>query len=438
MVAPPTGAFLLPGPVKMHARVIEAMAVPAMNHRGPEFKEALAEIRTLTQYAFGTHGPVAVLSGSGTAGLEAAVSGLLRKDDRVLNLVNGKFSERFHDLCQVFVTPTALTFDWGTAVDPATVAAALDSQEYRAVTLCWNETSPGLTNPTAEVAKVVKGHDALFLVDGITAVGGLENRMEAWGLDALVVGSQKCLAAPAGLSAVALSKRAYDSLHSETSFYVNLKAHIDALAKEDTPFTPAVHLQSGARDHRPVVDAQVAGRDEHRRPAVGRHPAHHLLQVSVAGDAAPEEDLSLVHVGHRSLRDLRQHREGDFLDRECEVLERRAVRAQGEGRGQHPAEGDVHALHAVRQRKEPRSFAGEFLEDGTAGKREPALAGELVEEIPDSDVERLPEDAIPASGEGDHLRVAAAHVEEDGILRVRDPAPDLKVSDAVVDAENRH
>ncbi len=69
---------------------------------------------------------------------------------------------------------------------------------------------------------------------------------------------------------------------------------------------------------------------------------------------------------------------------------------------------------------------------------ESTLAGELVEEIPDSDVERLPEDAIAASGEGDHLRVAAAHVEEDGILRVRDPTPDLKVSHAVVDAENRH
>jgi len=66
--------------------------------------------------------------------------------------------------------------------------------------------------------------------------------MDAWGIDALVMGSQKCLAAPAGLSAVALSKRAYDSLHSDTSFYTNLKAHVDALAKQDTPYTPAVPL----------------------------------------------------------------------------------------------------------------------------------------------------------------------------------------------------
>jgi aspartate aminotransferase-like enzyme len=191
---------------------------------------------------FGTQGEVAVLSGSGTAGLEAATSGLLRKKDKVLNLVNGKFSERFHELCQVFATPTPLSFDWGTAVNPKKVAATLDATDFRAVTLCWNETSTGLTNPIAEIAKVVREHDSFFIVDGITAVAGLENRMDDWGIDALVMGSQKCLAAPPGLSAVALSKRAYDSLHTETSFYTNLKAHIDALAKQDTPYTPAVPL----------------------------------------------------------------------------------------------------------------------------------------------------------------------------------------------------
>ncbi|HYR82265.1 MAG TPA: alanine--glyoxylate aminotransferase family protein [Thermoplasmata archaeon] len=242
MVESAAGAFLLPGPVKMHPRVLEAMAAPAMNHRGPEFKEILSEIRGLTQYLFGTRGEVAVLSGSGTAGLEAAVSGLLHKQDRVLNLVNGKFSERFHELCQVFTTPTALSFEWGTAVDPGKVAAALDSGQFNAVTLCWNETSTGLTNPIAEIAKLVKEHDAFLIVDGITAVGGLENRMQSWGIDALVMGSQKCLAAPPGLSAVALSKVAYESLHADTSFYTNLKAHADALAKQDTPFTPAVPL----------------------------------------------------------------------------------------------------------------------------------------------------------------------------------------------------
>jgi len=242
MPDPAADVFLLPGPVKMDPRVLQAMARPAMNHRGPEFKEILADVRTLTQYLFGTKGEVAVLSGSGTAGLEAAVTGLVRKEDRVLNLVNGKFSQRFHELCGVFADATPLSFEWGTAVDPKQVALALDAGAFRAVTVCWNETSTGLTNPMADIAKVVKSHDAFLIVDGITAVGGLENQMDAWGIDALVMGSQKCIAAPAGLSAVALSKRAYDALHSDTSFYTNLKAHVDALAKQDTPYTPAVPL----------------------------------------------------------------------------------------------------------------------------------------------------------------------------------------------------
>ncbi len=241
--------FLLPGPVKMHPRVLRAMSAPALNHRGPEFKDLLTELRELVQYLFGTKGDVAILSGSGTAGLESAVSGLLHKPDKVLNLVNGKFSERFGELCGVFATPKPLLFEWGRAVDPQRVAAALEEDpSIKAVTVCWNETSTGLTNPIADIAKVVKKHDKLLLVDGITAVGGLENHMEEWGIDALVVGSQKCIAAPAGLAAVALSKRATESLHSETSFYTNLKAHVEGLAKQDTPFTPAVPLFLALRE----------------------------------------------------------------------------------------------------------------------------------------------------------------------------------------------
>ena len=234
--------FMLPGPVKMDPRVLRAMAVPAMNHRGPEFKEVLAELRPLVQYMFGTAGEVAVLSGSGTAGLESAVSGLLRKQDKVLCLVNGKFSERFYELCGAFADPTPLAVEWGKPVDPAAVAGAMDRADYRAVSVCWNETSTGLTNPIAEIAKVVKERDTLLIVDGITAVAGLPCRFDMWGIDALVMGSQKCLAAPAGLSAVALSKRGYESLRPDASFYTNLKAHVDGLVRQDTPYTPAVPL----------------------------------------------------------------------------------------------------------------------------------------------------------------------------------------------------
>jgi len=233
--------FLLPGPVKMHPRVLRAMGMPAINHRSAAFQAVIAEIRELTKYLFQTSGKVAVLSGSGTAGLDASVSGLLRKEDKVLCLVNGKFSERFLELCGVYAKPTPLQFEWGTPVDPQRVAAALESGGFKAVTVCHNETSTGLTNPIREIAAVARKHDALMIVDGITSVGGIDVRLE-WGIDALVMGSQKCIAAPAGLSAVAVSERGYSALHEESSFYTDLKAHLDALEKDDTPYTPAVPL----------------------------------------------------------------------------------------------------------------------------------------------------------------------------------------------------
>ena len=280
--------FMLPGPVKMHPRVLRAMSVPALNHRGPEFKEILAELRDLVQYAFGTKGDVAILSGSGTAGLEAAVAGLLHKEDRVLNLVNGKFSERFNDLCGVFAKPTALTFEWGHPVEPERVAAALETDpSYKAVTVCWNETSTGLTNPIADIAKVVRNHDKLLLVDGITAVGGLENHFDEWGIDALVVGSQKCLAAPAGLAAVALSKRASDSLHSGTSFYTNLKAHAEGLAKQHTPYTPAVPLFLAFREALRLLKEEGLENRIHRtrKLAEAARAAYAALDVDLFPDA---------------------------------------------------------------------------------------------------------------------------------------------------------
>src|SRR2546427_4609866 len=150
--------FLLPGPVKMDPRVLQAMARPAMNHRGAEFKEILAEIRALTLYLFGTKGKVAVLSGSGTAGLEAAVTGLLRKEDRVLNLVNGKFSQRFHELAQVYAIATPLSFEWGTAVNPKKVSEALEAGLFPAGTRSCDEEANRPPKPNARISKVVEEH----------------------------------------------------------------------------------------------------------------------------------------------------------------------------------------------------------------------------------------------------------------------------------------
>lgn len=241
---------MLPGPVKIDPRVLAAMSRSAINHRGAEFRKVNADLREGLRYLFQTKtGEVAAISGSGTAGLEAVIASLLRKDDKVLCLVSGKFSERSHELSALHGTPTQLEFPWGKPMDVPKIAAALESGAYRALAICHNETSTATTNPLKEVAALCRKHDVLCLVDGITSVGGLEVRPDEWGLDAVVMGSQKCIAAPAGLAGVLVSERAYGQLHEETAYYLNLKAHIDLLREdEDTPYTPSIPLFLAVRE----------------------------------------------------------------------------------------------------------------------------------------------------------------------------------------------
>ncbi len=239
--------FLLAGPTKIHPRVLRAMAQPAINHRGQEFKAINEELRQLLQYLFQSQGDVALISGSGTAGQEAAVAGLLRREDRVLSLTNGKFGERLWEIAKLYANATRMEVPWGRPILPEQVARALEADGYVAMTVCHNETSTGLTNPLREILKEAKRRGVLTIVDGITSVGGLEVRMD-WGADALVVGSQKCIAAPAGLAAVALSTEASGRLHSESSYYLNLKKHVAKLREGDTPYTPAVPLFLALRE----------------------------------------------------------------------------------------------------------------------------------------------------------------------------------------------
>jgi len=240
--------FMLPGPVKMHPRVLEVMKAPAMNHRGEEFKAIIKELRDLGTYLFQSDNEVVFLSGSGTAAMDAAICNLVGKDDKILNIVNGKFSERLYNISKVYADAKALQFEWGKPVDPDIVANAL-KEDYKVVTLCHNETSTGLTNPAKEIGKLVKEKDALFVVDAITSVGGLEVKPDDWNFDVTIVGSQKCLAAPPGVSLLSISKRAEELLHEERSYYLNLKKHIKELrVNSQTPYTPAVPLFLSLRE----------------------------------------------------------------------------------------------------------------------------------------------------------------------------------------------
>ncbi|HUR24777.1 MAG TPA: alanine--glyoxylate aminotransferase family protein [Candidatus Thermoplasmatota archaeon] len=235
--------FLLPGPVKMHPRVLAAMARPAAAHRGPEFSDTVKRLESgLKQVIGAPH--VAMMTGSGTAGMEAAISNLVHWGDRAIGLDNGNFGSRMAKLAKRYAVDKAVTVTspWGQGVDLEALKAELEKGGTTAVCFTLNETSTGVMNQGRDIAALCRKHDALCIADTITATGAVPVPMQEWGLDVSIVGSQKCLGGPSGLVFVGVSERAYQRLDSP-SLYLDVKKHVEKQEKEQqTPFTPAVPL----------------------------------------------------------------------------------------------------------------------------------------------------------------------------------------------------
>ncbi|HXQ94371.1 MAG TPA: alanine--glyoxylate aminotransferase family protein [Thermoplasmata archaeon] len=272
---PETATFLIAGPVRIHPRVLRAMSMSSLNHRGDYFHGVVAEIRELLPVLFGAKGHQVVLTGSGTAGLEAVYSGLIRKGSRTLVLTNGNFGERTDQIVRRYGdSVTTLSAPWGQHLPLEAAVAELEKGDVRAVCAVLNETSVGLQNDLAGIAHHIRKSGALFLVDGISAVAGIPCPIDAWGIDALVAGSQKGLAAPAGLSMVHLSDRALAEL-KPGSFYLDLAEHVKSIAQNDTPWTPAVPLFLALRE------ALVLLKEETLEGRLAR--THRLAEATRAG-----------------------------------------------------------------------------------------------------------------------------------------------------------
>jgi L-aspartate aminotransferase apoenzyme (EC 2.6.1.1)/phosphoserine aminotransferase apoenzyme (EC 2.6.1.52) len=234
--------LMMPGPVPMPERVKNAMSRQAINHRGEEFGGVYADCVRVLKPFFGTKNEIFLLSGSGTAGMEAAIANI-GVGKKIASLVNGKFGERLAEISGLYGELTAIESEWGHPLGLDALAEALENGA-EVVTMVHNETSAGILNPAAEVGKLARKHDALFIMDGITSIGGEHVAADEWGADIAIVGSQKCLAAPAGLSAVSVSERAWERLSEKRPYYLDLKAYRKAASKKpmETPYTPAVPL----------------------------------------------------------------------------------------------------------------------------------------------------------------------------------------------------
>jgi aspartate aminotransferase-like enzyme len=238
--------LMIPGPTPVPQSVLLAGAAPMINHRGPEFAEALAEVTEGLKRVFQTRHDVFVLTGSGTGGLEAAVVNALSPGDTALSVSIGVFGDRFATIAKTFgVKVESLDFEWGAAADPAKIRerlAADQKKKVKAVLITQNETSTGVTNDLATIGPIVREHGALLLVDGISSLVAMDCQMDAWCLDLVVAGSQKAFMIPPGLVFVAMNDRAWSAMEKATipRFYWDLGKAKDYLARGQTPWTPAV------------------------------------------------------------------------------------------------------------------------------------------------------------------------------------------------------
>lgn len=241
--------LLTPGPTPLPEEVRLALAMDMIHHRKDEFKAIMAEIQAKLRILFGTDSPVLPLSSSGTGAMTAAVYNLFNPGEKVLVIEAGKFGQRWAEIAayrNLDIVPLAI--EWGKPVDVTIIEDAFNrTSGISGVLMQLCETSTGALLPAAAIAKICARHDALCVVDGISAVGISPCPMDAWQLDCLLTGSQKGLMLPPGLALIALSEKAWRKAEmvKPGCFYFNLLAEKTKILKNQTNFTTPVNLVLG-------------------------------------------------------------------------------------------------------------------------------------------------------------------------------------------------
>ena len=212
---PPRRLLMGPGPSPIHPDVLAALARPTVGHLDPAFVGLMEEVRALLQATFLTENRLTMpISGPGTAGMEACVVNLVEPGTTVVVCRNGVFGERLRQMVtRAGGRAIVVDAEWGRAVPPETLADALDAHpEAEVVAFVHAETSTGARSDAATLAHIAREHDCLVIADAVTSLGGVPVRADAWGLDAVYSGTQKCLSAPPGLSPVTFSEAALDAV----------------------------------------------------------------------------------------------------------------------------------------------------------------------------------------------------------------------------------
>ena len=212
-----------PGPSIIHPNTLKAMVKPIIGHLDPDFVLFMEEVKTLLKSALETNNRFTFpVSGPGSVGMETCFVNLVEPGDRVVVCVNGVFGQRMvENVKRSGGIPLILEVAWGEAIQPNVLKKFLQEQkksgDIHLVAFVHAETSTGTLSDAEVLCNTIREFNALIIMDAVTSVAGVPVRMDAWGIDALYSGTQKCLSCPPGLSPVSINKRAFKKIQTRKS-----------------------------------------------------------------------------------------------------------------------------------------------------------------------------------------------------------------------------
>ena len=215
---PPLRTLLGPGPSDIHPRVLDAIGKPTVGHLDPYYLQVMNDLQGMLRGLFRTQNEMTMaISATGSAGMETTIVNLVEPGDPVLVCINGVFGMRMADVAErAGAQVTTLERPWGEVFRADELAEAMKASRPKIVGIVMAETSTGAWQPMEEISRVVHEHDALLLVDAVTSLGGVPVEVDAWEIDAIYSGSQKCLSCPPGLAPVSFGPRAMEVIQNRT------------------------------------------------------------------------------------------------------------------------------------------------------------------------------------------------------------------------------
>lgn len=270
-----------PGPSNVPARVLQAMSAPCIGHLDPYFLSITDEVQQLLRFLFKTSNALTIpVSGTGSAGMETCFVNLIEPGDEVVVCVNGVFGTRMADIVQR-IGGKLIRVDgtWGRAIDPADVRKSVKGSNPKVVAVVHAETSTGVCQPLEDLADVAHDVGALFLVDTVTSLGGMDVSLDSIAIDAAYSGTQKCISCPPGLSPVSFSVAAMEAMKKRktpvVSWYLDMSMVRDYWGSERKyHHTAPINMIYGFREALRIIA------EEGLKRRFDRHSTNHRALVA--------------------------------------------------------------------------------------------------------------------------------------------------------------